>query len=174
MGPKFGEYKPWDIRPRTLREETFWSANKTSFSQISLRRFGKNAQFLVLRFDLCWHKCNPFSFDVHRQVQREKFMKKGASAFFHPVAQRWVRRTHTLPLGEERQCVGCVMPKYQHYTTTHCNTKILHLALDSKQNALTIRPPCTVLQWHTKLCPNTQNWIFKFSEWLYSTKFFRV
>ena len=31
-------------------------------------------------------QCNPFSFDVKWQVQREKSMKKGASAFFHSVA----------------------------------------------------------------------------------------
>ena len=57
------------------------SANKTSFSQISLSRFSKDKQC----FDLCQDKCNPFSFDVKWQVQREKFMKKGASAFFRPV-----------------------------------------------------------------------------------------
>ena len=56
-----------------------------SFSQISLSRFSKDEQFFVLRFDLCQHGCNHFKGDVKWQVQREKFMKKGASAFFRPV-----------------------------------------------------------------------------------------
>ena len=63
----------------------FWSANKTSFSQISLSRFSKDKQLFVLRFDLCWHKCNPFSFDVKWQVQREKFMKKRSFSVFLPI-----------------------------------------------------------------------------------------
>ena len=53
MGPKFGKCEPWDIRPCTLEEVRFWSANKTSFSQISLSRLGKGVQFFVLCFDLC-------------------------------------------------------------------------------------------------------------------------
>ena len=42
--------------------------------------------FFVVRFNLSEHKCNPFSFDVKWQVQREKFIKEGTSAFFHPIA----------------------------------------------------------------------------------------
>ena len=34
-GPKFGEYEPWDIRPCTLGEVSFLSANKTCFLKYS-------------------------------------------------------------------------------------------------------------------------------------------
>ena len=52
VGPKFGQYELWDIRPCTLREVRFWSANKTSISKIYLSRFSKDEQFFVLRLDL--------------------------------------------------------------------------------------------------------------------------
>ena len=121
MRLKFGECELPDIRRCTLGEVRFWSGNKT-FSQISLSRFSKDEQFFVLRFHQCEHKCNPFSVDAvggKWQVQREKFMKKGASAF-SPCRQvtltvRWYS-THWYSWVER----GTVGVKFLRKNTTHC------------------------------------------------------
>ena len=86
MGPKFGE-----CEPKRFKALYFWWGeilirieDKTSFTQISLSRFSKDEQFFVLRFDVGLHKCNPFSFDVKWQIQREKNYEEKSFSVFLP------------------------------------------------------------------------------------------
>ena len=85
MGPKFGECEPWDLRPCTLGEVRFWSANKTSFSQIPLSRLSKGKQFLY--YVLTYASTNvTLSVSMYNGKFSVKILwKKRTSGVFHSV-----------------------------------------------------------------------------------------